>query len=260
MGQSVIMTGMVLKVMPIGEYDKRITLLTKERGKITAFARGARKQNSALLAAAAPFSFGEFELFEGRSSYTVVKASISNYFRELTADYLATYYGFYFLEIADYYCQENNDEIMMLKLLYQSLRALESVSLDNRLVRVIFELKAMTINGEGPNVFSCLKCKANDGLRYFSVKRGGTLCEKCAAAEPEEAKRSAVTGKRSFFWMEDSVLYTMQYVIAAQVEKLYNFTVSEAVLEELEREVGEYRAVYLTHSFQSLKILGEILQ
>ena len=106
MGQTCILTGMILNTMPVGEYDKRITILTRERGKITAFARGARRPKSSLQAATNLFCFGTFEAYEGRSSYTVVKAEISNYFRELAMDLDKTYYGCYFLELADYFCQE----------------------------------------------------------------------------------------------------------------------------------------------------------
>ena len=162
MGQTCILTGMILNTMPVGEYDKRITILTRERGKITAFARGARRPKSSLQAATNLFCFGTFEAYEGRSSYTVVKAEISNYFRELAmelestdADMMdraaamdldKTYYGCYFLELADYFCQENNDCINQLKLVYQTLRALNVPSLSPKLVRVIYELKTLLLH------------------------------------------------------------------------------------------------------------------
>ena len=101
MGLPISVMGMVLTAMPISDYDKRITILTKERGKITAFAKGARRPGSQLLAATNPFAFGEFELFEGRSSYNLTKASIQNYFRELVTDLDAASLGFYFMEFAE---------------------------------------------------------------------------------------------------------------------------------------------------------------
>lgn len=152
MQEYIQITGMVLKAEPVGEYDRRVVILTKEKGKISAFARGARKPNSRLLAATNPFSFGTFKLFAGRNSYTVTDADISNYFEGLREDFEGAYYGMYFLEVSDYYTRENNDEREMLKLVYQSLRAVLHKGISNSLIRCIFEMKAMVVNGEFPGM------------------------------------------------------------------------------------------------------------
>lgn len=245
MGQTIMLTGMVLAAIPIGEYDKRITILTKERGKISVFARGARKLGNQQLAAAGPFAFGEFEVFEGRNSYSVKKVSISNYFRELTSDFEGVHYGFYFLEMADYYTRENLEALHILKLLYQSLKALEKEALSNRLVRCVFELKSLYYNGEYPNVFSCMNCQSEENLGWFDARKGGVICESCKNTE------------QVVFKIDGSTLYAMQYIITSSIEKLYTFTLTEPALQNLEKIIKEYMRIYVDRKFKSLQILEE---
>lgn len=152
MQEFLTVTGMILKAVPIGEYDRRVVILTKEKGKISAFVKGARRQNSRFLAPTNPFSFGEFKLYAGKTSYNVTDIVISNYFEGLRDDFEGAYYGMYFLEVMDYFTRENNDEKEMLKLLYQSLKALQSEKLSKKLVRYIFEIKAIAVNGEFPGI------------------------------------------------------------------------------------------------------------
>lgn len=210
-----IVTGMIIKAVPIGEYDRRLVLLTKERGKITAFVRGARKPNSRFVAATNLFCFGTFKMYAGRDAYTLAEAEISNYFEELRMDFEGAYYGMYFLEIADYYTRENNDEREMLKLLYQSLRAISVPSLSNQLVRAVFELKAVVVNGEFPG-----------------IPKGGSYLP--------------------------STEYTVEYIVNSSIEKLYTFTVTDEVLQELKSIAGRICKMCLSTHFHSLDILDTL--
>lgn len=244
----ITVTGMVLQAAPVGEYDRRIVILTKERGKIAAFARGARKPNSALVGVTSPFSFGEFTVYEGRTSYTLMSASVSNYFQELRSDVEGAYYGFYFLEFAGYYAREANDETELLKLLYQTLRALVNQKIPDRLIRYIYELRGVAVNGEGPQVFECVCCRDTKREMMFSVKRGGLVCSHC--------QEKCADGRS----LLPSTLYTLQYIVSSPIEKLYTFVVKEEVLEELGEIVTDYLAHYLGKHFKSLEILETIIQ
>ena len=149
----ICVTGMILKSEPIGEYDRRVVILTKERGKLSAFVRGARRPGNRFMASTNPFCFGTFKLYPGRNAYTLQEIHIDNFFEELRNDFVGAYIGIYFMEIADYYGRENNDDKELLKLLYQALRALIHPAYDNRLVRAIYEIKAIAVNGEFPGIF-----------------------------------------------------------------------------------------------------------
>lgn len=248
MNQSITVTGMVLSATPIGDYDKRMVILTKEKGKISAFAKGARRQNSPLMGVTNPFSFGEFQLYEGRTSHNVMQANISNYFMELSTDFEGAYYGFYFMEIADYYTREYNDEREMLKLLYQTMRALTSGKIRRELVRYIFELKALVINGEAPEVFRCANCGVDDREMVFSNLNHGMICKECQGIAPDAIA------------VGSSTLYTLQYIVSSTVEKLYTFTVSDEVLGELRRIMKKYMASHVDKTFKSLEILEMCLK
>ena len=243
----IVLTGMVLSTAPVGEYDRRVVLLTKEQGKISAFAKGSRRPNSPLVGAVNPFSFGEFTMYEGRTSYTIQSANISNYFAELREDVVGAYYGFYFLEFASYYTKEYNDEREMLKLLYQTLRALINPHIPDLLIRYIFELKALCINGQGPQVFQCVQCGAKDRPAVFSAAKGGLVCEECSG--------DVIDG----LILDNSTLYSMQYIESTKIEKLYTFTVSDKVMDELGKVMKRLTEIYVDRHFKSLEILETLV-
>ncbi|WP_092560276.1 DNA repair protein RecO [Anaeromicropila populeti] len=238
------LTGMVLSALPVGDYDKRIVILTRERGKISAFAKGARKPNSPLLAVCQPFSFGKFFLYQGKTSYNIISAEIQNYFTALREDLEAVTYGMYFCEFADYYARENLEAGDSLKLLYQSLRGLCKNTIPKVLIRYIFELKIMTVNGEGPQVFECMECGcpvSTECPYLFDSRKGGLMCKQC--------------GTKNNLLLSPATIYTIQFIVATPIEKLFSFRVSDEVLEQLKLVTENYLSVYVERKFQAIKML-----
>ena len=212
---SLTVQGIVISSMPIGEYDRRVEILTGDLGRISAFARGARKPSSPLVSVCRPFAFGEFKLFQGKSSYSLSSARIDSYFEELAGDIVLTYYGFYFLELAKYFCREGERAKEELKLLYVSLRSLISEKFDNRLVRAVYEQKLLYCQG---------LCPPSDYVRSY---------------------RDMSAGAR----------YTYDFVINTPPEKLFTFKLKEEILEEYADISAELIRLITDKEFNSLNLL-----
>lgn len=246
MSDLITVQGVVLSAMPIGDYDKRIVLLTRERGKISAFAKGARRMNSPFMAAADPFVFGTFTLYEGRSSYNLNQVSVTHHFVELAGMQPGIYYGYYFLELADYFGREGTDEREMMNLLYVTVKALLNPRIDDRLVRCVYELRTMAVQGLCPQVFGCASCGREipqDEPAFFSQEEHGILCSTCAM------------GRRDAVRLSGAALYAMRVMISAPMGKLYTFTVKEEILSELEFHIRRYTSLNTDKHFKSLEIL-----
>lgn len=248
MGELVEVTGMVLTASPIKEYDKRIELLTRERGRISAFVPGARRTNSTLSACAIPFTFGTYHMYEGRSSYNVQSAQINTYFDKIAEDYEGLCYASYFAEMAQYFTRENVEAPQELLLLYMTCKAVTKGLVPLSLIRSVYEMRLMQIEGEALELFQCLQCGEQSGKRAVYFSRGGLLCSACAAKFPSGERERAYS-------LSGDALYSLQFILSAPLEKLYSFRVSEEVERELSAFMAQYLKRYLHHEFKSLVFL-----
>ena len=243
MTNQVVLTGIILSVSLVGDYDKRCVLLTKERGKVTVFARGARRQKSNIMAVTEAFTYGRFTLFEGRDAYSFVSAEIDEYFMAIKEDLQAVAYASYFTEFAEHLTRENLNEKNILKLLYQTLRVLGTKIIDYSLIKCIYEIKLLAYYGLQMQVFQCVSCEKEGENFVFRADKGGICCPNCAR----------VSSKESF--LNTSTIYTLQYIISSSIEKLYSFRVTAEVQKELEVICKEYVKEYVDRKFKSLEFL-----
>ncbi len=141
-------TGFVLRSDPAGEYDRRLVLLTGQVGKITVFARGARRPGSPYLAACNTFTYGTYLLYEGKEAYSLAGTQDMVFFDAIASCDPGVYYGYYFLELAQFYGQENLEAFQMVSLLYATLRAVLREKVPLSLIRRVYECRMMVINGD----------------------------------------------------------------------------------------------------------------
>ncbi len=213
----------IIRSRPLGESDRLLTLLTRERGKINAVAKGARKTKSKLAAGVDLFVHGQYVLFQGKTLATITQQEIIESFPCLKEEPAAYAYAFYFAELVERILMEGERNTEIYQLLLEGMRSLETGK-DYYIQARAFELKLLSLNGYRPYFPGCICCNSEEN-NYFSSRLGGLICRKCLSRDP----RSSPFAAGSFSLVEYFLTHTLLEagVIRAsssQKQELYDFT------------------------------------
>lgn len=176
---------LVLSSRPLGEADRLIELLTWERGKLSAVARGARKTKSRLAAGVDLFTYGHYQLHRGRSLDLITGQEVKEHFTAFREDASLYPFGLFLAELAGRLVHSEEPAPETCRLLLEGWRLLCGKDLDltgRMLLCRAFELKMMSSTGFRPHLENCLLCHAPETL-YFSPSQGGLLCRRCAGGD-----------------------------------------------------------------------------
>lgn len=204
--------GVVIGESNYREFDKLLTILTDEIGKIKVYAFNVRKQNSKNIGKTRIFAFGQFEVRSVNDGYNLENVVYREDFNNITNDYNNTCYASYFVELVNYFELENEDSKSVYRLLYYTFKALVKGAVPPKLIRRIFELKL---------------------LKYQGIyKESDKLLSK-----------------------NETLIYTWDFVLNSNLEKLYSFKLSEEIFKLFDRELEFEIRENIDKKFKSLKFI-----
>ena len=176
----------VLRHADWGEADRILTLYTRERGKVRAIAKGARRIRSRKAGHLEPFTRVTLQLAKGRDLLIVSQADTLDAYLPLGANLVKTGYASYVVELLDRFTYEDESENhAIFRLLTESLSRIASEA-DTWLAMRYYEVRLLDLLGFRPHLFECANCgeEIQPVDQFFSAGAGGVLCPKCAARLP----------------------------------------------------------------------------
>jgi DNA repair protein RecO (recombination protein O) len=178
-----VMPAIVLRTVDYGEADRVVTLLSRDEGKLSAIARGARKSKRRFGAALSLFGVGEARLTErpGAELARLESFSSARGFPGLYTDVAKVAHASYACELVRELAPPRHAEPVLFDLLLDFLALLDEGPARAETLRVL-ELRALDAVGLRPQLDACVVCstdRLDDEGQVFDIRKGGVVCASC---------------------------------------------------------------------------------
>ena len=240
--------GLVIRVTVTGESDRIVWILTRSRGLIRAFAKGARGTKSKLHGGTSLFSYCAFSFYEKNNVFNVTEAQVKEVFFQFRDSYEKVTVAQYFCEVMLRNMPETTDEDFYLRLMLNSLHFLCGDKKPWLLVKSVFELRFACEAGYMPSLVACDFCGEYETDRmYFDCKEGLLYCARCGE-------------NRNLPRIPLSVVSAMRHIVYSPFEQCFAFSLAEECLPILNLLTQHYLSQSLQQRFKTLdylKMTGE---
>lgn len=234
-------TGIILLENNMGDFDKMVSVLTPDIGKIGCAAKGARRPKSSLLAGTQFLSFSNLIIYKGASSYSINSCEPIEVFYNIRTDLEKLTYASYITRLVYDVTDENQFTYKILQLLLNTLYVISETQVDFDFILSIFQLRLMVLLGFSPNLGKCLSCNSPNNIGYFSISNKGFLCNNCGRVD-----KSAIKICQDTF-------NALKYICSAPAKKLYSFNISDDAKKELKLISNLYLNSNLDKDYQFKK-------
>lgn len=239
--------GLIIRDLNVGEDDRIVTILTRERGIIRASARGARRVKNSLSTATRLFCYSEFVLFRGKDKYIIDAAQPIEFFLGIDKDLQRLALAQYFAQVAAALAPEEENAKQYLRLMLNAINFIRTGKKELVLIKSVFELRILTMSGYMPDIVACQNCGAYEAeTMFFNPITGTLLCCDCA-------------GKGQIgFKLSKGALAAMRHIVYSDFEKLFSFSLPVTALSELGAASEEYLKSQLERSFPTLDFYNSV--
>lgn len=258
--EKITVHGLCVREAETGDYDKIITLVTQEMGKITVTGKGVKSLKSRHMVACQPFSYSTFVLKKSKKFWYIEESEAKETFYGLRNDLERLSLAAYVCDVLADVTVENAPEPELLRLTLNTLYAISNKrEVPLSLIKAAFELRCAAECGFCPELSACDVCGCEaKGDVYLDVMNGRLLCPDCKPRAEKEEQLIEGTS-RLYYIISSDVLAAMRYVINAPQAKLLSFTIDEDGLYLLGKVCEGYLINHLEHPFKTLDFYKSIL-
>lgn len=236
--------GILLAVRDWDDADRMVTLFSREYGKISAIAYGARRPRSQLAGAVQPFVHADLALTPGKGFESIKQCEIRQSFRGLRDNLINMAYAAFIAELVTELWPNREKEPAVFDLLLAVFPLL--ATRNPRITSLACAFQLLSLAGFRPECQVCVSCGSPlDNSARFDVAAGGGVCGQCA--------------KPYFLEFADDVRNFINRLLALDFQDPGHFSITGAVLLQTERLMAEFIGYRLDRPLKSLAFIAAVI-